>query len=453
MRSIRFLGGAGTVTGSKYLVDTGSTRILVDCGLFQGIKELRLQNWAPFSVAPESIHEVILTHAHLDHAGYLPLLVRNGFRGHVHCSEPTRDLAQVILLDGARIQEEDASYANEKGFSKHHPAAPLYTEADSRAVFQRWQVHGESEWRTVSQDVRFRFTRSGHILGSCFVELDVQGTRIVFSGDLGRQAPLLLDPPRTIEEADILLIESTYGDRLHRVNPTVEDELARIINEVHQRRGHLIIPSFAVGRAQDLMYLLSLLKRKNRIPSLPVFLDSPMAIDATEILLKHSSWHKLNKSEIDELCKAVQPIRGRLESQAVSRLEDPSIVIAGGGMLSGGRVLHHLKARITHPDNTVLLTGFQAAGTRGRLLADGSGELKIHGEYFPVRARTEILHHLSAHADQKEILAWLRGFNHPPKHTFITHGEPQAADALRVRVRDELGWQTHIPKQNEEIVF
>ncbi len=446
--SIQFLGGAGTVTGSKFLVRACSQKILVDCGLFQGVKGLRLQNWEKLPIDPAGIDCVILTHAHLDHTGYLPLFVRNGFKGKVYCTAPTRELAKIILVDSAHIQEEDAEYANKAGFSKHSPAKPLYTSADVLKALKLISPVDPDKWTKISDDVKFRFSASGHILGSAFVELNCGGTRVVFSGDLGRQKPLMLHPPSQVTSADYLVLESTYGDRVHGSEPPMA-VLKRVVNETVARNGHLIIPSFAVGRVQDVLYLISKLKRQKLIPEIPVYLDSPMGIHATEVLLDYPEWHKLGAKEVKEFCQDVVMVRSQQQSNELLRSKKSTIVIAGSGMVSGGRVLQHLENRLPDARNTVLLVGYQAAGTRGALLRQGAQELKMFGRYVPVKARVEELSALSAHADQREILEWLKGFRAPPKMTFIVHGEPQAADALRVRLRDSLNWFAEIPAQFE----
>ncbi len=446
--SVQFLGGAGTVTGSKFLVETDAQRILIDCGLFQGVKDLRLKNWEPFSVNPQSIDAVILTHAHLDHTGYLPLLVKKGFRGKIFCTPPTRDLTKVILADAAHLQEEDADYANRKGFSKHKPAKPLFTTEDAEKALGRLTTIHDEQWRSLQSKTRFRFRPSGHILGSAIIELETSGKKFVFSGDLGRENPLLLNPPDAIKSADYLFVESTYGDRLHD-STSVLRALAKITQDTIGRGGFLLIPSFAVGRTQDLLYLFSKLKKQKKMPDVPVFLDSPMGINATQIFLDHSNWHKLSEREVNDLADVATMVKSRKQSKELLTRKHPAVVVAGSGMISGGRILHHLEARLSDSRNTVLLVGFQAAGTRGRLLRGGITELKMHGRYIPVRAHIEEISTLSAHADQGEILGWLRKFEKPPKMTFIVHGEPQASDALRVKIQDTLDWKVKVPAGGE----
>ncbi len=444
---IQFLGGAGTVTGSKFLVDTGKTRIMVDCGVFQGLKELRLLNWMPLPIDAASVDAVILTHAHLDHTGYLPLFVKQGFRGHAYCTAPTKDLTQVILKDFAKIQEEDAETANIKGFSKHKPARPLYDMEDCQKGIGALTIAAANKWHHIG-DCRFRFISSGHILGSAFVELHAAGMRIVFSGDLGRRSPLILHPPQGIQNADVLVMESTYGDRLHSdVSP--QKELGRLINETVRRKGHVIIPSFAVGRTQDILYLLSRLQRQGKLSRVPIYLDSPMAVAATEIFLRHAEWHKLKANDVLALEKIAIMVRSASESRGIIKSKRPSVVIAGSGMVAGGRVLAHLEERLPDRRNSVILVGYQAAGTRGRQLLSGTPEIKLQGKYVPVKAQVHDLSPLSAHADQGEILWWCRHFKKPPRFTFLVHGEPAASDSLRVKLRDTLGFECFIPRPEE----
>lgn len=446
--SLAFLGAAQTVTGSRFLVECADRRILVDCGIFQGVKELRLRNWEPFPVDPAGIDAVIVTHAHLDHVGYLPLLVRHGFRGAIHSSIPTRELAEIMLLDAAHIQEEEAAQANEEGYSKHRPARPLYTTEDAKRAMGRFAPVSTGDWHELFPRVRFRLSNSGHILGSTFVELDCQGTRVVFSGDLGRKEPLLLRPREAIERADFLVLESTYGDRVHPSEPVLAS-LARVVTETYARGGTLVIPSFAVGRTQDLLYLFRELRAQKKIPDVPLFLDSPMAIEATRLFDQFRDWHRLEERGVKSLVGIAALARTEAESRALLRTRKPRIVIAGAGMVTGGRVLRHLEKHLPDEASTVLLVGYQAPGTRGRQLKDGAEEVKMHGQYVPVHARIEELSTLSAHADQKEIVQWLKAFRTPPELTFLVHGEPQSADALRVKIKDVLGWNCRIPHTGE----
>lgn len=452
--SLQFLGAAGTVTGSRHLIEFDGRRILVDCGLFQGLKELRLQNHAPFPVDPSSIEAVILTHAHLDHSGYLPVLVKNGFRGKIYCTAPTHELARILLLDAASIEEEDAEYANEKGYSKHSPALPLFSVADAHRALKALEALPLEQWHQQIPGLEFRFKNSGHIVGSAFVEIEVSGKRIVFSGDLGRREPILLLPRELIEEADFLILESTYGDRLHSTEPVLE-ALAKIVLATIGKKGQLLIPSFAVGRAQDLLQLLAILKNESRIPNIPVYLDSPMADSATDVYQRHHEWQmgKLATGGKLDFTSVATTVQSRQQSKDLLSTKQSSIVIAGSGMVSGGRILHHLASRIWDPKNIVLLVGFQAEGTRGRQLREGAPEIKMHGQYFRVGAEIRELTGLSAHADQGEILDWLKGFTRKPATTFIVHGEPQPADFLRIKVRDEFGGKVIVPKQLEKFVL
>jgi len=449
---LSFLGGVGTVTGSKFLLDLpGGRRILVDCGLFQGFKQLRLRNWAPFPVEPASIDAVVLTHAHLDHSGYLPLLVRNGFKGPVLCTSATQDLCGILLPDSGHLQERDAEYANRHGFSKHKPALPLYTAADAVAALAQFRPVEFGQEHRIAPGLTLRFLPAGHILGAAIAELVVQGgPRIVFSGDLGRPgSPTMLDPA-PIRHADYLLVESTYGDRRHDPRD-VEEVLAEIITRTAARGGTVLIPAFAVGRAQTLLFHLHRLKMTRRIPDLPIFLDSPMAVDASEITCRHPEAHRLTQQECHQSCSVARYVRDVEESKALDATPFPKVIISASGMATGGRVLHHLKVFAPDRRNTILFSGFQAGGTRGAAMVAGADSVKIHGHYVPVRAEVANLSMLSAHADAEEVMAWLRGFAVPPRMTFVTHGEPAASDALRHRIEEELGWACRVPEHGETV--
>lgn len=447
---ITFLGASGTVTGSKYLVDFGSRRILVDCGLFQGFKQLRLRNWEPLPVAPRSIDTVVLTHAHLDHTGYLPLLVRNGFAGRVICTSGTRDFCAILLPDSGHLQEQDAEFANRTGYSKHHPALPLYTEADARAALTRLDAIDYGISHDLGGGVSLTFRNAGHILGAATASLSHGDRIIAFSGDLGRPNDPVLLPPDAIARADYLLVESTYGDRKHDTRDP-EAVLAEIVNRTAARGGTVLVPAFAVGRAQTLLFYLQRLKSAGKIPNLPIFLDSPMAIDAGDILLAHCGEHRLSQAECQALHGVARETRSPDESKAIDRSTVPAIVISASGMATGGRVLHHLKVFAPDERNTILFTGFQAAGTRGAALVAGAKQIEIHGGQVQVRAEVLNLGMLSAHADADEIIAWLKGFQAPPRTTFITHGEPAGADALRRRIEKELGWVVRVPAYRDEV--
>jgi metallo-beta-lactamase family protein len=449
--TLQFLGAAGTVTGSKYLVDVDGHRLLLDCGLFQGLKELRLRNWQRPSFAAAEIEAVVLSHAHLDHSGYLPLLVRNGFRGPIFCTPSTEDLLRVLLLDAAHLQEEEAAHANRHGYSKHKPALPLYTTTDAEAALRLVEARPYTERFTVVSSVKAILRRAGHILGSATVELDlgtVAPIRLVHSGDLGRWNRPILRDPEPVPAADVLLVESTYGDRLHSPDPA--EALARIVRESALRGGALLVPAFAVGRTQELIWTLRQLEEARRVPVLPVYIDSPMAINVTDIYCQHPEDHNLDmKLLMDEArcplcCKEYHLARTPQESRQLNGRRDPIIIISASGMATGGRILHHLKERLPDERTTVLLPGFQAAGTRGRALQDGARSVRIHGESVPVRARVETLDGLSAHADREEIVRWLLGLTRPPRKVYVVHGEPNAARSLAAEVRTRFGWNVHV---------
>lgn len=448
--SLSFFGGVGTVTGSRFLLEAAGRRVLVDCGLFQGLKQLRLRNWAPFPVPPKDIDAVLLTHAHLDHSGYLPALVRDGFAGRIYCSHATADLCGILLPDSGFLQEKDAEYANRHGFSKHKPALPLYTLKDAEAALPRLSAIPFHEQRSLPSGPSVQFRRAGHILGAASIECDWEGTKVVFSGDLGRfNDPMMVDP-EPVPLADYLIVESTYGDRRHDPRDP-QEALAEIVNRTTGRGGTVIIPAFAVGRAQSLLYHLERLKAAGRLPNVPVFLDSPMAIDATELLCSHLDDHRLKPGACMRACKVATYVRGVEESKALTVSPVPKIIISASGMATGGRVLHHLKRYAPDARNAIVFAGFQAAGTRGAAMVAGAETVKIHGAYVPVRAEVHNLSMFSAHADADEILSWLRGFRRPPRMTFISHGEPVASDTLRRRVAEELGWPCVVPEHLERV--
>lgn len=450
--SIQFLGAASTVTGSKHLLKTPEGNYLIDCGLFQGIKELRRKNWETLPVSLNNISAVILTHAHLDHCGYIPILVKNGYKKYIFCTEPTRDLAEIILKDSAEIQEEDAERANREKFTKHKPAKPLYTTNDVKKSLDLFKELRDNFWHQLSANVKFRFLKNGHILGSCIIEFDCFGKKIIFSGDLGREYSDILAAPTTITKADYLVMESTYGDRLHSPLPT-HKELAHIILKTIDRKGNIIIPSFAVGRAQELMLIINELKKTSQIPNVPVYLDSPMATDATDILFKHPQWHKLKTALCKHVCENIIFVKDFKQTLKINRGKKSKIVIAASGMMTGGRVLEYVKHNIENPRNTILLAGFQAAGTRGRALKDGAHEIKIHGNYYKVKAKIEEISSFSAHADQSEMIRWMKNIKKKPERTFLVHGEHSAQEAFRVKIQDTLGFAITIPLQNEEYLL
>ena len=447
-----FLGGTGTVTGSKYLLKGSAASVLVDCGLFQGLKALRLRNWAPPPVSVKDIDAVVLTHAHLDHSGYLPRLIKQGFSGPVHSSHGTRDLCEILLPDSGHLQEEEARYANKRGFSKHKPALPLYTEEDARQSLKRFVPLPFGKESTVAGAFALMLQPAGHILGASIASLRAGGVKVVFSGDLGRINDPIMRPASPVEQADYLVVESTYGNRRHD-QVDAQDSLGRHLNRALARNGVVIMPAFAVGRAQTLLYFVSRLKARQAIPDIPVYLNSPMAINATRLYHEYMAEHRLT----DEQCEAAHSVATMVntadDSRALNSRGGPMIIVSASGMATGGRVLHHLKAFAPDARNMIVLPGFQAAGTRGAALASGATEIKIHGDYVPVRAEVVKMDSMSAHADYTEILEWLRGFKRPPKHTFVTHGEPSAADEMRRRIEETLGWTVSVPEYGEKAVL
>jgi metallo-beta-lactamase family protein len=461
MTKIQFLGAAGTVTGSKYVVDTKQMRFLVDCGMFQGAKKLRLMNWDKPPVSAATLNHIVVTHAHIDHIGMLPVYVREGFHGSIWATPATQELCEISLEDAAHLQEEDARFANKQGFSKHPVALPLFTAEDAkRAIGHLRSIPYEQEL-SLNGCTKIRFRDAGHILGSAIVQAEIaengKPLRIVFSGDLGRYNALILRDPEPIDEADYLLVESTYGNRNHDIQES-PDEMAAIINETAQRGGTLVVPSFAVGRTQTLLYVLRDLKERKAIPDLPVYVDSPMAVEVTELFCRHTAEFDDDARKILRetghcpiLCPNTQMIRSQQESKAINDSRIPSIILSASGMATGGRILHHLKHRLPDAHNTVLFVGFQAQGTRGQLLQSGAREIKIHGEMVPVRAQIRTLECFSGHADSTEILRWLQTFRHPPKLTFVVHGEPEASAALAEKIRTTLKWKTYIPEYLETI--
>ena len=464
MATLQFLGATGTVTGSKYLLEVSGSRVLIDCGLFQGLKELRSRNWENLPIKPGSINWVLLTHAHIDHSGYLPRLVRDGFTGPVFATTATVDLLKILLPDSAKLQEEDAEYANRKGFSSHRPALPLYDEQDARAALKQVHKVSYNEELRLNKFIAARFVPAGHILGSSFIEINItepdrRPVKIVFSGDLGRYDEPILNDPAPESEADYLLVESTYGNRLHdRANP--KDRLAEIINATVKRGGKIIVPAFAIGRTQLLVYYLRELEDEGRIPVLPVTVDSPMGAETTRIYARHHEDHDLDLERLENLHKNplatrnFSLVQGRGGSKALNEQTGPAIIISASGMATGGRVLHHLARWLPDPASAVILVGYQAGGTRGRRLQDGEKQIRIHAQSVPVGAHIETISSLSAHADSNEIMRWLGGFKRPPRRTFVIHGEPDSAEALRDRIVKELQWDAVIPtyKQIVELI-
>lgn len=444
--NITFLGGADTVTGSKYLVRHGEQQVLVDCGLFQGYKQLRLRNWNPPPFKDSEIDAVLLTHAHLDHSGYLPLLCRQGFKGRVHATAGTRDLCAILLPDSGHIQEEDAAFANRHGFSKHSPAQPLYTQLD--ALNCQRQIQGEALHKTFSPLPGWRatFFSAGHILGAASVLLEVAGRRILFSGDLGRSNDLMMNPPDAPPPADTVLIESTYGDRTHP-EEDILGELADALQRVSARGGVAVVPVFAVGRAQALLHAIAQLKAQGKTPhALPIFLDSPMAVHTTALYERHPHAHRLDASQLDALNRVATMVETPEASKALGKRHGPMVILSASGMATGGRVLHHLAMHLPNHRNMVILTGFQAPGTRGATLASGGAFLRIHGQDIPVKAEVVSLSSASAHADRTQLLGWLQSMKQAPDQVYIVHGERGASDALRQDIEHQLKWRALVPE-------
>jgi metallo-beta-lactamase family protein len=447
---LTFFGAAGTVTGSKTFLQHDNKNYLVDCGLYQGVKNNRLKNWQQLPVTCSQLEAVFLTHAHIDHSGLMPLIVKSGLKKRIYCSPSTLKLCRVLLPDSGYLQEEDARYANDKKFSKHHPALPLYTYDDamrSLEYFSTVPFHQELE---VAKDFFLTFRPAGHILGASFLEFRSKRSRLIFSGDLGREDDDVMVPPHISEGADYLVIESTYGNRLHDKTPSAIDSLREIIQSTTERGGNLIIPSFAIGRTQTLVYLIHQLRKKNLINPVPILIDSPMSVQATGLLLKEDFEDCRYPAEVwQEILDGVVCVSDPRESKKIRERQGPYILITASGMLSGGRVLHHVKAGAVDEKNTILLAGFQAPGTRGDTLKSGGKTLKIHGELVPIRCEVRSLDQLSSHADQEGLIRWVKKMKIKPKRIFVNHGEPAAADALRFRFQQELGIETLVPREND----
>ena len=443
--NITFLGAAGTVTGSKYLLEAFDKNILIDCGVFQGLKELRERNWENLPVVVEDIDVVLLTHGHLDHVGYLPRLLKEGFKGKIIGTAPTLAIAEIILKDSAKIHEETADKANKEKFTKHQPALPFYTVKDAERTIQHFQVEVESKWVAFTENISYRFQYNGHIIGATFIELDINGKRFVFSGDIGRTDDYLLNDPKKPEWADFLFIESTYGNKLHP-KEDVEAILSEIIKETIHKNGNLIIPSFAVERLQTLMYILWKLYKENKIPNIPIFVDSPMGNNVLDVFKRFPKWHKLSPADYNAMCNHVNIIQSYKETWETIDDTRSKIIIAGSGMVTGGRVLTYLQQLIDHASTTVLLVGYQAEGTRGRQLQEGAHEIKFFGKYYPVKATVKKIDSLSAHADQEDLIQWMSGIKNAPEKIYLIHGEPTALDAFRVKIKDTYNWNATIPK-------
>ncbi len=457
MATLRFLGACGTVTGSKFLLETGSRKFLVDCGVFQGPRELRERNWTPPAFDPASLAGVVLTHAHIDHSGFVPRLGKAGFSGPVFVTPPTAGLLEYLWTDAAHLHEEDARYANRKGYSRHRPALPFFDSNDARGALSLLSPVGFHERTELGNGIAFTFRRVGHILGAAFIVVEADARKIVFSGDVGQKHVPILKDPETPEAADQLVLESTYGDRLHP-DASPREELGRVAAETVARRGVLLIPAFAVGRSQDVLYHFRSLQRAGRIPEdLPIYVDSPMAVSAVDLYCGALSEHDL---EMGELANAgtcpiqgpsVRLVRDRAESKALNARAGPMVILSASGMLPGGRILHHLKRRLPDPETTLLFVGFQAVGTLGRRILDGAREVRIHGEDVLVRAEVREIPALSAHADQRGLAEWAGALAAPPRAVYLVHGEPPAREALAAALRSKSGWTVVLPEEGEAV--
>ncbi len=446
--TIHFLGASGTVTGSKFLIEAFDNKIMIDCGMFQGLKELRELNWVDLPIDVEAIDVVLLTHGHLDHVGYLPRLVQQGFKGKIIGTAPTLEIAKIILNDSAKIHEEEAEKANKEKYTKHKPARPFYTIKDAEKTIGFFDVEMLDKWIALSEHISYRFKYNGHIIGATFIELDIDGKRFVFSGDIGRHDDVLLDSPKKPEWADFLFIESTYGNKLHPKDD-IDDLLTVLIKDTIYNNGNLIIPSFAVERLQSLMYILWNLYNQNKIPNIPIYIDSPMGNNVLNVFKRFPKWHKLSDKDYNAMCNHVNIIQSYKETWETIDNPRSKIVIAGSGMVTGGRVLTYLKQLIDESSTTVLLVGYQAEGTRGRQLLEGAHEIKFYGKYYPVKATIKHIESLSAHGDQKDLIDWMSNIKNSPEKVYLIHGEPTAQDAFKIKIHDTYHWNVSIPKLND----
>lgn len=444
---LTFLGAAQTVTGSKYLLEINDQKILVDCGLFQGLKELRLRNWAPFYIDPKKIDVLLLTHAHIDHSGYIPLLVKNGFRGKIYCSRATKELCAILLPDSGRLQEEDAAYANRKGYSKHKPALPLYTEEDANQALKYFypiEIHRDY---SLANDVTVRFNRAGHILGASTITVTHNNKKILFSGDVGRLDDPIMKAPEPVHDIDYLIVESTYGGRIHPDKGDLKTRLAKIINDVVQQQGTVLIPAFAVGRTQLILYYLEQMRREKLISTnIPIYLDSPMAINASELYCIEPKEHRLSLGDCQAMFDIVTYVRSVEESKQLNDNSRAKIIISASGMATGGRVVHHLEYYLGDPKNAILFVGYQAIGTRGHRLISGEKQIKMFGKMVEVKARIEDIKDLSAHSDVEEIITWLEQCNISPQEVFIAHGEPKSSNVFKEKLEEKFGWKCIVPE-------
>ena len=447
---IKFIGGAGTVTGSKTLIESNGIRILVDCGLFQGLKSLREYNWEPLPVLPSTINYVLLTHGHLDHCGWLPRLVAQGFTGKIYCTSPTRDVAKLVLLDSAKIQEEEANKANKEHYSKHEKAEPLYTVKEAEAVLPLFKIIQPKISVIVDNNIAAVFSVAGHIIGACSITLTLEDKTLVFSGDIGRDDDVLMFPPTKPENADYLFLESTYGNRLHP-DLDVKKELETYINTTVEQKGTVIIPGFAVERAQSIMYLLWQLKKEGRIPNIPYILDTPMGANVLDIFLENMKWHKLSQNDCSEMSRMFKIVSEFEQTLRIIEDPQPKVILAASGMVTGGRVLSYFEHYIGLEKTTVIMVGYQAEGTRGRKLLDGADEIKIYGKYYTVEARIQLIEGLSAHGDQEDLINWLSALKNTPKCIYLVHGENIPADELRIKIQERYGFKCSVPLMGNEI--
>lgn len=455
---VKFLGGTGTVTGSRYLISVGKFKFLFDCGLFQGLKELRLKNWDEFPVNPASIDAVVISHAHIDHTGYLPKLVKEGFSGPIYCTEPTADLMEIMLLDSAKLQEEEASFAQSKGYSKHDNPQPLYTSQDAQSVFPLVKRMTYGQRVSINNNVAIVFSDAGHLLGSAITEVFIKGEttekKIVFSGDLGRSKDVMLHPPTAINQTDILFIESTYGNKDNPVNHPAAD-LTKVVQDTIARNGVLLIPAFAVGRTQVLLYYLHKLMQEDKIPDIPVYIDSPMAISTTYLFYKYPQYHKVEFNSAvfarEMETNMLIFVKTAKHSKTLNEIKSNAIIISSSGMMTGGRILHHMYHRLRNENDTILISGYQAEGTRGRDLAEGKPFIRIFGEQVPVKCNVANMTSLSGHADREELFAWMNNFKSKPKMTFTVHGEGSALAMYAQAIRDRLKWNVIEPEYLETI--
>ena len=454
---LKFLGANRVVTGSKYLLSVGDLEVLFDCGMFQGLKELRLRNWSPPPLSPDHLKAVVLSHAHIDHSGYLPGLVRHGYNGPIYATPATCDLLGLLLPDTAHLMMEEAEFANRIGSSKHRPALPLFDIDDANRALKLLRPVGYGQRFELGPNLAFTYQIAGHILGSAITRFEIENRTVAFTGDLGRYGRPILKDPTPVATADTLIAESTYGDRLHE--PDHIDQLAAAIRETAESGGCLLVPAFAVGRTQELIYIIRQLEEQGSIPALPVHVDSPMAIDATAIYARHHEDHDLAMTNLEN--QRLNPLRTHnfflnrttQESKALNEIRGPVVIISASGMATGGRILHHLKLRLPRPETTVLLVGYQAEGTRGRSLQDGAPSVKMFGEWVPVRAKVKTIGGLSAHADQAEMMRWLGGFQRPPQNVYLTHGEEKGAFGLKAKIEEVLGWRCSVPNYCDEVVL